>query len=37
MIDKYLANQLSKTMKKAVETAIMTNPDVFAYMENPKE
>ena len=37
IIDKYLANQLSKTMKKAVETAIMTNPDVFAYMENPKE
>ena len=37
MMDKYLANQLNKTMKKAVEAAIITNPDIFAYMENPKK
>ena len=37
MIDKYLAWQLNKTLKKAVETAIITSPDVFAYMETIKK
>lgn len=37
MIDKYLAWQLNKTLKKAVETAIITSPDVFAYMKTIKE
>ena len=37
MIDKYLAWQLNNTLKKAVETAIITSPDVFAYMETIKK
>ena len=37
LIKKYLNWEWSNTLNDAVETAIKTNPEVFAYVESLKE